>query len=84
MDTKTKRPPSGDWQLPRSKREVVIEGTRLASKAEFEVMNKSDLIVQYRIREKLLQQMVGTLYPSIVASEMLRIEKLVGERIDNE
>ena len=70
--------------MPRSKRAVVIDETKLASIEECEVMNKSDLIVQYRVREKLLQRMVGTLYPSIVASEMFRIEALVGERFDNE
>ena len=69
---------------PRSRRDVVTEETKLATRKEFEGMDKSALIVQYKIREKLLSQMVGTLYPSIIASEMFRIEELVGERIDNE
>ena len=71
------------WQLPRSKREVTIANalldgkTLLATMEECEGMNITALMVQFRKREKLLQQLVGTLYKSIVVSEMHRIEELV-------
>ncbi len=63
--------------MPRSKREVAIEETKLASREELEGLDVSALIVQKEKRKVLLQQMVGTLYPRIVADEMERIDELL-------
>ncbi len=79
MGAETKRLPNGVWQLPRSKRDILFESenTLLATREKCETMGLSALIVQRRKREKLLQELVGTLYKSIVVDEMVRIEELI-------
>ncbi len=64
-------------QLPRSKLSVAVEKPGLASSEELEGMGRFDLIVQRKKREKLLSQMVGTLYTGIVMDEQARIQELL-------
>ncbi len=54
-----------------------MENTLLATREACETMDVSALMVQYRKREKLLTQLVGTLYKSIVVDEMARIQELI-------
>ncbi len=55
----------------------MVEKTKLATRKELESMNVSALIVQKEKRRILMGQMVGTLYPRIVADELERIEELL-------
>ena len=77
-DSTTKPLPSWTRQLPRSKREVAIANTKLASREEFENMGVSALIVQYKKRETHLRQMIaGVVYEDNIADEMERILELI-------
>ena len=68
----TKRSHYWRRRLPRSKREVVIEETKLASREELEGLDMSALIVQKAKRKVLIQQMVDTF-----GDEIERIEELL-------
>ncbi len=63
--------------MPRSKRETMIEESKLASREELEGLDRSALLVQKEKRMRLLEQMVGDLYPSIVSDEIDRINELL-------
>ena len=65
--------------MPRSKREAAIEETTLASISELEGLGISALIMQRKKREALAKQMVGTLYPQILATEIERIDERLEE-----
>ena len=72
-------PPSWTEQLPRSKREVILENANLCTRMEIEILDRDQLIAQRRKREKLMLQFVGGLYPRIVSSEIVRINERLRE-----
>jgi hypothetical protein len=49
----------------------------LIDKSEFEKLNKQEIIDQLEIREKLIEEMVGWLYPRIIQSEIDTLEELL-------
>ncbi len=63
--------------MSRSKREMMLEEAKLASREELEGLDRSALLVQKEKRMRLLQQMVGNFYPSIVSGEIDRINELL-------
>ena len=63
--------------MPRSKREVLEENTKLAPVSEFAGMNSFALRLQRRKRLDLIKQMVGTLYPDILSAQIIEIEELL-------
>jgi len=65
--------------MPRLKRDVAIEQSKLATREELEEMDRSTLIVQRAKHVILLNEMVGTLYPRIVSDIIVRIDELLEE-----
>jgi hypothetical protein len=65
--------------MPRLKREVAIEQSKLASREELEGLDRSALIVQREKHVRLLNQMVGNLYPRMVSDTIVRIDELLEE-----
>jgi hypothetical protein len=49
----------------------------LIDKSEFEKLNKQEIKEQIEIRENLLSEMVGWLYPRIVGAEIDTLEDLL-------
>lgn len=75
---RSKRAADTDSPTPRERKEVG-DNTLLASRTEFEDLDRSALIIQKEKRLRLLDQMVGTLYPQIVAYEIDKIDELLEE-----
>ena len=63
--------------MPRLKREVAIEQSKLATREELEGMDRSALIVQKEKHVRLLNEMVGTLYTRMVSDTIIRIDELL-------
>ena len=63
--------------MPLCKIELAAQTERLAPRETLHTLDVFHLKVQKLIREKLMSQMVGTLYPGIVADEIVFIDILL-------
>lgn len=63
----------------------MVEERRMLPRERFsELRTSDDVQTQVRIRRELLQQMVGTLYPSIIRDEiadLLELERVIDARV---
>jgi len=69
--------------MPRSKRavrnvtEALVAEAKMLDREELETLDKPALLIQKILRLRLLDQMVGTLYPPMVQAEITRIDELL-------
>jgi len=75
---RSKRAAATDSPTPRERKEV-LDHTLLASRTEIEEMDRSALMVQREKHVRLLNDMVGNLYPQMVSDIIDRIDELLEE-----
>jgi len=73
---RSKRAADTDSPTSRERKEVV-DNTLLASRTELEEMDKYSLMVQREKHVRLLNDMVGNLYPQMVSDIIDRIDELL-------